>query len=425
MINVMIIGSGAREHAIARAFDKSRKVENIFLFPGNDGIAMDFNCVELLTNAHLVEFINQQNIDLVFVGNEQPLAEGLVDYLKAHHVAVVGPTQSAARIESSKIFAKNLMKKYGIPTAGFETFHDIDSCLSYLKGVTYPQVIKADGLAAGKGVVICESFEEAEEAVVSMMQDEKYGSAGLQIVVEEFMEGEEASIFAFSDGESFISTIFCQDHKQVFDGDKGPNTGGMGAFAPVNKFSHLKDQVDQTIFKPVLEAMVREGCPFEGVLYAGLMMTKEGPKVVEFNCRLGDPETQVLLPLLQTDFYDICQAIIQKRIKEIQLKWRAKYAVTVVAASQGYPGVFEKGFELHIPDTLLNKEDLHLYYSGVRHSQGEKEISLKTNGGRVMCVTALKDTLQESIQYVYENIKMIQFENIYYRQDIGKKGLRD
>ncbi len=423
MINVLIIGSGAREHAIAQAFDKSHKTQNIFVFPGNDGISEEYNCVELLTFAHVVEFINQQNIDLVFVGNEQMLSEGLVDYLSEHQVSVIGPTKSATRIESSKIFAKKLMRKYNIPTADFETFSDIEECLLYLKTVNYPQVVKADGLAAGKGVVICQNIDEAEQAVISMMQEERFGDAGSHIVVESFMKGEEASVFAFCDGEDFISTIICQDHKQIFDGDKGPNTGGMGAFAPVKKFDFLKEQIDESIFRPVLKAMKAEGCPFKGVLYAGLMITETGAKVVEFNSRLGDPETQVLLPLLETDFYDICHAIIQNRIKEIKLHWKDQYAVTVVAASEGYPGKFEKGFEILISNDIQNREDIRINYAGVTRKGRSKDICLSTNGGRVLSVTALSDSLDQTITKAYEAIKEVNFEHIYYRKDIGKKGL--
>jgi len=424
MKNVLIIGSGAREHAIADAFKRSKGIGKIYVSPGNDGIKKEFECFSTEVTdkdkpfAELIEQIKEKKSDYVFVGNEQALSDGIADELENAGIPVVGPSQKAAMIESSKVFSKFIMKKYHVPTADYQVFTAHKEALGYLNNAHYPVVIKADGLAAGKGVIIASDFAEASEALKLIFLDKKFGSAGNQVIIETFLKGEEASIFAFSDGQYFVSTIFAQDHKAIYDGDKGPNTGGMGAFAPVDKFSHLKEKVDREIFKPVLDGMKAEGTPFKGVLFAGLMIDKDEINVIEFNCRLGDPETEVILPLMKTDFALLCEAIIQKQIDQIELEFINQYAVTVVSASLGYPESFEKGNPITINQTIKNYQG-QIFYAGVKQS-GDY---LVNNGGRVLCATALADTLKLAIDTAYQMTACVSFSNRYYRKDIGQKGL--
>ncbi len=418
-MKVLVIGSGAREHAIAEALQQSKKVETVFVSPGNDGIAKEHSITSLPQFENIKEFVLSNKIDFVFVGPEQPLAEGIVDYLQHHNINVVGPMKAAARIESSKAYAKNLMKINNIPTAIYEVFTEYDLAKEYLEKCAYPQVLKADGLAAGKGVIIVSDINEAIESLKDMMLNGAFGTAGDQVVIEEFMEGWETSIFAFTDGIDFISTIFSQDHKAIFDEDKGPNTGGMGAYAPVKKAAVYHQFVDENIFTPVLEAMKRDGNPFQGILYAGLMVTDSGPRVVEFNCRFGDPETQVILPLLKTDFADICTSIFTKRVKDLTLEWSDEYAVNVVAASKGYPDKYEKGMIIADLYNDHSIKDAKVYYSGVKNESNH----LVTNGGRVLSVTAKANDLVGAIDKAYKRLSELSFEGKTYRTDIGKKGL--
>jgi phosphoribosylamine--glycine ligase len=413
-MNVLVIGSGGREHAIAHKFSKSEKVEKVFVSPGNPGMLKVAELAKVSNNDEIIEFVNKNNIELVFVGPEQPLAEGLVDILISENIKAIGPTKSASRIESSKEFAKNLMHKYGIPTAAFAVFTKLEEALDYCKSQNYPLVLKADGLAAGKGVVICQNFEEASKALVEMMQDKKFGESGNTIVVEEFMVGWEASIFAFCDGEDFVTTVFSQDHKPLLNGNAGPNTGGMGAYAPVEAAEKYREEIETKIIKPTLKAMKSEGCPYTGVLYAGLMITEQGPKVVEFNCRFGDPETEVVLPLMKTDLVDVCEAICEKSIDNIKLEWEEKFAVTVVAASKGYPEKYKKGLEINISE--INDSNQIVYYAGVREENG----SLLTNGGRVLMATAVGKNKTEAIDAAYQLINQIEFDGIYFRTDIAQ-----
>jgi phosphoribosylamine--glycine ligase len=419
MNKVLIIGSGAREHAIADAFKRSKNISQIFVSPGNDGIRKEFECLKLDSFEEIALFVEKNDIAYVFVGNEQPLSEGICDFLENRNIKVIGPSQKAARIESSKVFSKDLMRKYNIPTAKYEVFEDCEACCRYLEGSQFPIVLKADGLAAGKGVVIAQSLNEAQNAVNQLMKDKKFGEAGNKIVVEGFLTGEEASVFAFSDGKTFVSTIFAQDHKAVYDGDRGPNTGGMGAFAPVDKFIGLKEKVDSLIIKPTLEAMEKEGCPFKGVLFAGLMINKEKVDVIEFNCRLGDPETEVILPLLETDFDELCQSILNSSVANINLIWKDSYAETVVAASEGYPDVFEKGNEIKI-EASISGNNGKLFYAGVKENNG----CLVNSGGRVLCTTGFGNSLKEAIEEAYAMLGKVTFSNKYNRSDIAQKGLK-
>jgi phosphoribosylamine--glycine ligase len=422
MQNVLILGSGGREHALAFKFQESPSVNKVYVMPGNDGIAQDYSCVSIRSFDKIYDFILENQIDLVFVGSEQYLADGIVDYLNQFDVAVIGPSKEAAQIESSKVFSKNLMLKYNIPTASYKTFCDAIQAIDYIKSQKFPLVIKADGLAAGKGVLIAQNEAEAAEYVVDILSGQKFGTAGNEIVLEEFLSGEEVSIFAFCDGKSFVSTIISQDHKKTFDNDEGLNTGGMGAYAPVDKFHHLKDRIDREIFTPVLKALSLENKPFKGILYAGLIIettaTKENNiRVIEFNARLGDPETQVILPLLENDIFEICKAIIEGTVNKVALKWKDKYAVNVVLASIGYPEDFEKGHLIQIPTEVSNTPNLHIYFSGVViDSDG-----IKNSGGRVFSATAIDDTLESAIEYCYSKISLVKSDILRYRTDIAGK----
>ena len=424
MRNVLVLGSGAREHAIAKKIKESDKVAEVYVLPGNDGI--DF----LIGNGkwemgsdfdEIYDFILQKEIDMVFVGSEQFLADGIVNYLSERSIKIVGPTKEAAQIESSKVFSKELMKKYNVPTAFYEVFDDIEKATKFIQDKEFPVVLKADGLAAGKGVLIANNKKEAEVFIREMLSGKKFGASGERIVIEEFLNGEEASIFAFCDGENFVSTIFSQDHKRAFDNDEGLNTGGMGAYAPIDKFAHLKEEVDRQVFTPVLDAMKKEGCLFVGVLFAGLMIYEDNINVVEFNCRFGDPETQVILPLLENDLMEICDAIVNKEINKINLKWRERYAVTVVMASIGYPENFEKGHEIFVGEELYSDNKLNLYFSGVKEDKARN--CFVNSGGRVLSLTCLDETLEKTIDYVYRKIKLVKSDILRCRKDIGRKGL--
>ncbi|MEA1972734.1 MAG: phosphoribosylamine--glycine ligase, partial [Candidatus Cloacimonadota bacterium] len=396
-------------------FSKSDKVDKVFVSPGNPGMLDYAEQIELEGFDEIVEFCQNENIDIVFVGPENPLANGISDYLENDNIRVVGPSQKAAQIEASKEFAKNLMNRYNIPTARYKSFDNYDLAKEYINNSEMPIVIKADGLAAGKGVAIVKTKSEADKVLQAMMNDKVFAEAGSKVVIEEFLVGWEASIFAFTDGENFISTIFSQDHKQAYDNDKGPNTGGMGAFAPVDEASKYKNEVDEKIIKPTIIGMKKDNNVYKGILYVGLIFTKEGPKVIEYNCRFGDPETQVVLSLLKTDLVDISNAIIDNKINEIELDWEDKYAVDVVATSQGYPLKYKKGLEINIDFPM--SENSIIYYSGVKMQENK----MVTNGGRVMAVATVSDSLEDAIKTAYIDIKKIKFTGITYRSDIGRR----
>lgn len=413
-MKILVIGSGAREHAIAEAFHRSSLQSHVYISPGNPGIAREFECEALETFEDIEDFCIIEGIDFVFVGPEQPLAEGLADHLRSQRIKVIGPSKAAARIESSKSFAKNLMKKYNIPTANFELFNNLDAAISALPNWQYPLVIKADGLASGKGVFIAYDQPMATKTITELMSEHKLGAAGESIVLEEFLEGWEVSLFAFTDGENFATTIFAQDHKQLLDGDRGPNTGGMGAYAPIPEAEIYRTEIENQIIKPALQAMKAESSPYQGILYVGLMITKEGPKVVEFNCRLGDPETETILPLLETDLVQVCKAILDNRVNELELKWLTKTAVCVIAAGKEYPYQGSKG----VPISYSAHIDAHVFYSAVDFVNNE----LVTNGGRVLAVTAVGNNKIEARTKVYHDLTKVYFEGMQFRGDIG---LRD
>ncbi len=403
-MNILVIGSGGREHSIAECFAKSKQIKRVIVAPGNAGIALQYECANLQTQEEIYNFCVQNLIDLVFVGPEKPIADGLADYLNEKGVAVIAPVKFAAQLESSKIFAKNLMQEKGVPTAAFKIAKTIPQALEHIDYVGFPAVIKNDGLAGGKGVFIVKNPAEAQEALKKINFSEK------GVVVEEFLQGWEVSLFAITDGWAFKTTIFAQDHKQLYAGDKGPNTGGMGAYAPVYEAEKYRKQIEEEIINPVLMAMRELGHLYKGILYCGLMITKEGPKVMEFNCRLGDPEAQVVLPLLETDFVEICQAILQGEINLVELKFKDKTALGVVLASEGYPFTYNKGFPLSLPADLSG-----IYFSGVE--KGEN--GLVTSGGRVLCAVGMGKDLNEAREEAYSKVQQITFENRIFRQDIG------
>lgn len=410
-MKVLIIGSGGREHALASAFAASPKVSSITVAPGNAGIARDFDTIDLTDNLRIVNYCMANQPDMVFIGPEQPLADGLSDLLRHHDIPCVGPSQAAARIETSKIFAKQLMQKYGIPSAAFFHSHSRRAAEEYLQGYDrYPVVLKADGLAAGKGVIIAQDAEEAMRALSVLMPEEAIGR-DRGIVIEEFMEGWEVSLFAVTDSVSFCTTLFSQDHKQLLDNDMGPNTGGMGAFAPVPAAEPWRQEIETRIIAPVLKAMRAEGCPFSGILYCGLMITSDGPKVVEFNCRFGDPEAQAVLPLLKTDMLDVCFAITEGKVSSLLLEWSEEHTVAVVLASKGYPGSYESGHAVRMPENTASK----VFFSGVKAGAD----ALLTSGGRVLCVCGRGDDIASAREMTYGDVSRIEFNGKIFRNDIG------
>jgi len=418
-MKVMVVGGGGREHAIIKKLKENPQVGDIYALPGNGGIAADAFCVNVgATDIDgIVEFVKGHPVDFAVVAPDDPLAMGCVDRLNELGIKCFGPVKDAAIIEASKVFAKDLMKKYGIPTAKYETFTEMDKALAYLEDAPIPTVVKADGLALGKGVIIAETRDEAKDAVRSMMQEKKFGDSGNQIVIEEFLTGPEVSVLSFTDGKTIVPMVSSQDHKRALDGDQGLNTGGMGTVAPNPYYTaDVADRCMKEIFLPTMEAMNAEGRTFKGCLYFGLMITEDGPKVIEYNCRFGDPETQVVLPLLESDLFTIMEAVADERLAEVEVKFADKYSCCVVMASGGYPVSYEKGFELEIGET---DENVDVFIAGAKL---EDDV-LKTSGGRVLGVTAVADSLQQAIDDAYANVEKIRFEKAYYRKDIGQRAL--
>ena len=415
-MKIMVIGSGGREHAVIAKLRKSEGVDEIYALPGNGGIAADAICVPIAATDidGIVEFAKKEKIEYAVVTPDDPLALGAVDRLTEIGVPCFGPTAAAAQIEASKVFSKNLMKKYGIPTAAFEVFTDMDSALSYLESAPIPTVIKADGLALGKGVIIAMTRDEAKDAVRSMMEDKIFGASGSRIVIEEFLEGPEVSVLSFTDGECVKPMVSSMDHKRALDNDRGLNTGGMGTIAPNPYYTaDIAEECMEKIFLPTIRAMKAEGRPFKGCLYFGLMITKDGPKVIEYNCRFGDPETQVVLPLLESDLFEIMKATTNGTLENTEVKFANGAACCVVLASAGYPGKYDKGFPIDIPI------DVEAYVAGAKLDDGV----LLTNGGRVLGVIGKDSDLAGAIQKAYEGADRISFENKFCRRDIGARAL--
>ena len=417
-MKVMVIGGGGREHAIVKKLKGNRKITELYCLPGNGGIAKDAVCVPVAATdlEGIVRFAGEKGIDYAVVTPDDPLALGAVDLLEAAGVPCFGPRKNAAIIEASKVFSKELMKRHGIPTARYERFDKADDALHYLKSASLPIVIKADGLALGKGVIIAQTSEEAEGAVRAMMEDKRFGKSGERIVIEEFLEGPEVSVLCFTDGKTLVPMVSSMDHKRAGEGDTGLNTGGMGTVAPNPYYTpEIADRCMREIFLPTIRAMAEEGRPFSGCLYFGLMLTVDGPKVIEYNCRFGDPETQVVLPLLKTDLFTVMQAVTEGTLADCPVEFEDGAAACVILASEGYPGAYGKGYPIDIPDRL----DAEVYVAGAK----EKDGGLVTSGGRVLGVTAKAPTLGEALKKAYAAAEQIHFENVYYRRDIGKRAL--
>ncbi len=415
-MKVMVVGGGGREHAIIKKLKENKEIEKIYALPGNGGMADDAECVAIGAKdiEAITEFAKTNAIDFAVVAPDDPLVLGAVDELQKLGIPCFGPEKNAAIIEGSKVFSKNLMKKYGIPTATYEVFENAEDALAYIKTAPIPTVIKADGLALGKGVIIAMTREEAEDAVKSIMQDKAFGESGNRIVVEEFLEGPEVSVLSFTDGKTVVPMISSMDHKRAKDNDEGLNTGGMGTIAPNPYYTPaVAERCMKEIFLPTINAMNAEGRPFKGCLYFGLMITKDGPKVIEYNCRFGDPETQVVLPLLESDLFEIMKHVAAGTLDKAEVKFSSKNACCVVMASDGYPVKYQSGFEITMP------KDKNIYVAGAKLADGK----LLTAGGRVLGVTETADTLAQAIEKAYETVKTVNFENAYYRNDIGKKAL--
>ena len=418
-MKVLVVGSGGREHAIIKSLKKNPQITQLFALPGNGGIAMDATCVDIGAKdiAGICAFAAQEKVDFAVVAPDDPLVLGAVDALNAIGIPCFGPNKAAAILEGSKVFSKNLMKKYYIPTAAYAVFSKMEEALSYLDTAPVPTVVKADGLALGKGVIIAQTRDEAKAAVRSMMEDKIFGESGSSVVIEEFLTGPEVSVLAFTDGKTMIPMVSSMDHKRAQDGDEGPNTGGMGTIAPNPYYtSEIAERCMNEIFLPTMEAMNQEGRTFQGCLYFGLMLTAEGPKVIEYNCRFGDPETQVVLPLLESDLLTVMQATAEGRLHEVEVKFHDGAACCVVMASHGYPGSYETGYPISIPQDL----DGDVYVAGAKRS----EAALCTAGGRVLGVTAVADCLKNAIDKAYRLTEHVKFDNAYYRKDIGRKALQ-
>lgn len=419
-MKILVIGGGGREHAIIRKLKESPKTTKLYCAPGNGGIAKDAECVSIPVTdiPGVVKFSKENKIDLVFVAPDDPLAAGMVDELEKAGIRAFGPNAKAAEIESSKVFSKGLMKKYHIPTAGYEVFDDPQKALDYIKAQgTYPAVIKADGLALGKGVIIAANFEEAKSGIKTIMEDKVFGASGNQVVIEEFLTGPEVSVLAFTDGKCVKPMVSSKDHKRALDDDKGLNTGGMGTISPNPYYTpEIAETCMKTIFLPTIRAMQEEGRPFKGCLYFGLMITSDGPKVIEYNSRFGDPETQVVLPRLKTDFVDILEAVIDERLEQQPIEWSDEACACVVMASGGYPGHYEKGIEITGLDENGQISGATVFHAGTALKDGR----YYTNGGRVLGVTALGKDLPEALKKAYTGVDKIHFDGAHYRHDIGK-----
>ena len=415
-LKVLVVGSGGREHTLVWKLAQSEQVAQIYCAPGNAGISLLATCIPLAVDdlAGIVAFCRKEKIDLVVIGPELPLTLGLVDVLEEAGIKAFGPRRKAAEIEGSKAFAKNLMAQYGIPTARYGVFDDIEKARSFAREIPGPWVVKADGLAAGKGVLICQTLAETDAALKKILVDRTFGTAGEKVIIEEFLQGEELSLMAFCDGKTVVPLVSAQDHKRVFSGDQGPNTGGMGAYSPAPVASPaLCKEIEEKVLQATLKAMAREGRPFKGILYAGMMITEKGPRVLEYNARFGDPETQVVLPRLRTDLVEIILAVLEERLASLKIAWREEACASVVMASGGYPAHYDTGFPItglpEVPEGVL------VFHSGTCL----QEDKIVTAGGRVLAVTALGDSLREAVDLAYSGVKKIHFQGAHFRDDIA------
>ena len=419
-MKILVIGGGGREHTIVWKLSKSPKVSKIYCAPGNGGIAELAECVPIKATDidGVVNFAKEKAVDLVVVAPDDPLVAGMVDALEDAGIRAFGPRANAAAIEGSKVFSKELMKKYNIPTAGYEVFTDPEAAIKYIEKGSFPTVIKAEGLALGKGVIIAKDIDEARAAIHDIMEEKVFGASGNRVVIEEFLTGPEVSVLAFCDGKTVVPMVSAQDHKRAFDNDEGLNTGGMGTFSPSRLYDAAKaEECMKNIFLPTVKAMQAEGRPFKGVLYFGLMMTAAGVRVIEYNARFGDPETQVVLPRLKTDLVDIIEAVIDGRLDEIEIEWEDNAAVCVVLASGGYPVKYATGYEISGLDEIAKYDDLTVFHAGTKRD-GDK---LVTAGGRVLGITAVAENLDAAIRRAYEGVEMVSFKDCHFRHDIGIK----
>ena len=419
-MKILMIGSGGREHALIKKLKESPKCEKIYCAPGNGGISRDAECVNIgaMDIENMVKFAKENTIDLVFVAPDDPLAAGMVDALEEAGIRAFGPKANAAIIEASKVFSKNMMKKYGIPTAKYEVFSDPQKAVEYIENENVtPVVVKADGLALGKGVIIAQTIDEAKAAVKSIMEDKQFGDSGNNIVIEQFLTGPEVSVLAFTDGKVVKPMVSSKDHKRAYDNDEGLNTGGMGTISPNPYYTdEVAQRCRDEIFEPTIKAMTAEGRPFKGCLYFGLMITPDGPKVIEYNARFGDPETQVVLPRLKTDLVDICEAVIDEKLSDLEIEWYGGAAACVVMASGGYPLAYKKGIEINGLDEEGSVDGAVIYHAGTKLEEGK----FLTNGGRVLGVTARGESLDEALDKAYAAVKKISFDGAHYRTDIGR-----
>ncbi|MDD5006241.1 MAG: phosphoribosylamine--glycine ligase [Candidatus Omnitrophica bacterium] len=421
-MKILVVGSGGREHTLVWKLAQSKQVKQIFAAPGNAGIAEIAQCIDIAADdiKNLLHFVKDTQIDLTVVGPEAPLAGGIVDEFEKEGLRIFGPNALGARLEASKVFAKQIMMKAGVPTAQCEIFEDAQQAKDYIKAKGAPLVVKADGLAQGKGVIVAKTEQEAIDAVASIMENKIFGDAGNQVIIEECLTGEEASILAFCDGINFIPLASSQDHKRIFDNDQGPNTGGMGAYSPAPVISpKLMKEILNKIIKPVVDEMSKIGCPYKGLLYAGIMITKDGPKTLEFNVRFGDPETQVILPRLRTDLVKVMQAVIDGALDTIKLSWSKDSCVCIVASSGGYPGEYQKGKEISGLNDLKGRKGVMVFHAGTKSDNGK----IVTSGGRVLGVTALGKDIRDAINNSYQAIEKIKFEGMHFRKDIGAKAI--
>ncbi|MBM7870882.1 phosphoribosylamine--glycine ligase/phosphoribosylformylglycinamidine synthase [Clostridium pascui] len=414
-MKVLVIGNGGREHAIAWKIAQSPLVHKIYCAPGNGGTALEKKCINLNINKNeeILKFAKENDINITIVGPEVPLVDGIVDMFKEASLKIFGPSKEAAALEGSKAYAKNFMKKYGIKTAAYEVFENASGSIEYLKSCSYPIVIKADGLAAGKGVAICQSFEEAKTCIESFMIEDVFEGAGSKVVIEEFLEGVEASILAITDGETMIPFLSAKDHKTIYEDNKGPNTGGMGVISP-NPYctNEVLESFIENIMNPTLKGFSEENMDYIGIVFFGIMITKKGVYLLEYNVRMGDPETEAVLPLMESDFMELIMCALNKSLNNYKITWKDKHSCCVVAASGGYPAKYETGFEIN----GVNDTEGKVFIAGAKF----EENALLTSGGRVLCVTASGDTLEEARSNAYNEIKKVNFEGMYYRKDIGK-----
>ena len=427
-MRVLVVGSGGREHALVWKIAQSKLTDKIFCAPGNGGIAQAGECLDIKADniSALLDFAKKEKIDLTVVGTEAPLAKGIVDEFNNYKLRIFGPDKSASRLEASKVFAKELMAKYNVPTADFKIFDHADEAHKYIEKKNAPCVVKADGLAQGKGVIVAQTIDEAKQAVTSIMQEKIFGEAGNKVIIEDCLEGQEASIVVITDSKKVLPLAAAQDHKRIFDHDSGPNTGGMGAYSPAPVVTQeLFNEISEKIINRTIDGLIKEGINYTGILYAGIMLTKDGPKALEFNVRFGDPETQAVLPRLKSDLLEVMLTASEGKLSRFKtLKWDSRACVCVVCASQGYPGEYDKGKEISGLDEAAKLEDVVVFHAGTKKQMAEGRWQILTNGGRVLGVTGLGNTIKDAVETTYQAVEKIHFKGMHYRRDIGMRALK-